>query len=91
MLPFLTEEIRKRLVKAKDCARKAADQTDPKLKQDLLKLKEHWLSVAPQLRRAWPVHGTYAFLMRHGQKKINAPTSDKKYLRCRRAQASRKQ
>jgi hypothetical protein len=46
MLPFLTEEIRKCLVKAKDCARKAADQTDPKLKQDLLKLKEHWLSVA---------------------------------------------
>jgi hypothetical protein len=46
MLPFLTEEIRKCLVKAKDCARKAGDQTDPKLKQDLLKLKEHWLSVA---------------------------------------------
>jgi hypothetical protein len=39
MLPFLTEEIR-------TCLVKAADQTDPKLKQDLLKLKEHWLSVA---------------------------------------------
>jgi hypothetical protein len=46
MLPFLTEEIRKCLVKAKDCARKAVDQTDPKIKQDLLKLEKHWLSVA---------------------------------------------
>jgi hypothetical protein len=43
---YLTEEIRKSLVKAKDCARKAADQTDPKLKQEMLKLEEHWLSVA---------------------------------------------
>ena len=46
MLAYLTEEIRKSLVKAKDCARKASDQTDPKLKQEMLKLEEHWLSVA---------------------------------------------
>jgi hypothetical protein len=46
MLAYLTEEIRKSLVKAKDCARKAADQTDPKLKREMLKLEEHWLSVA---------------------------------------------
>jgi hypothetical protein len=26
--------------------RKASDQTDPKLKQEMLKLEEHWLSVA---------------------------------------------
>jgi hypothetical protein len=46
MLAYLTEEIRKSLVKAKDCARKAADQTDPKLRREMLKLEEHWLSVA---------------------------------------------
>jgi hypothetical protein len=43
---YLAEKIRKCVVKAKDCAQKAATQTDPKLKQDFLKLEEHWLSVA---------------------------------------------
>jgi hypothetical protein len=51
MLAYLTEEIRRSLVKAKDCARKAADQTDPKLKQHFLKLEEHWLSVARSYSR----------------------------------------
>jgi hypothetical protein len=46
MFAYLNQEIKKCLVKARDCAQKAADQTDPKLKQDLLKLEEHWLSVA---------------------------------------------
>jgi hypothetical protein len=42
---YLAEEIRKCVVKAKDCAQKAATQTDP-IKQDFLKLEDHWLSVA---------------------------------------------
>ncbi|MGC2077632.1 MAG: hypothetical protein WA728_16680 [Xanthobacteraceae bacterium] len=46
MLNYLSEEIRKCRVKAKDCARKAAAQTDPKQKKHLLNLEEHWLSVA---------------------------------------------
>jgi hypothetical protein len=46
MLNYLSEEIRECRIKAKDCARKAAAQTDPKLKKDLLNLEEHWLSVA---------------------------------------------
>jgi hypothetical protein len=46
MLAYLTEEIRKCHEKAKDCAGKAATQTDPKLKQDFLSLEEHWLLVA---------------------------------------------
>jgi hypothetical protein len=46
MLNYLSEEIRKCRAKAEDCARKAAAETDPKLKRDLLNLEKHWLSVA---------------------------------------------
>jgi hypothetical protein len=46
MLNYLTEEIQECLKNARDCARKAAAQTDPKLEQDFLKLEKHWLSVA---------------------------------------------
>jgi hypothetical protein len=46
MLNYLSEEIHKCRRKAEDCARKAAAQTDPKLKKHLLNLEEHWLSVA---------------------------------------------
>jgi hypothetical protein len=52
MLAYLTEEIRKCLEKAKDCAGKAATQTDPKLKQDFLNLEAHWLSGSAQLHEA---------------------------------------
>jgi len=38
--------MRKCRLKAKDCARKAAAQIDPKLKQDFLNLEEHWLFMA---------------------------------------------
>ena len=31
---------------AQDCARKAAEQTDPNLKQDFLELEESWLFLA---------------------------------------------
>jgi hypothetical protein len=43
---YLSEEIRKCRLKARDCAHKAAAQTDPKFKKHLLNLEEHWLSVA---------------------------------------------
>jgi hypothetical protein len=46
MSSYLSEEIRKCRLKAKDCARKAAAQTDPKFKKHLLNLEEHWLFVA---------------------------------------------
>lgn len=46
MSSYLSEEIRKCGLKAKDCARKAVAQTDPKFKKHLLNLEEHWLFVA---------------------------------------------
>jgi hypothetical protein len=43
---YLSEEIRKCRLKAKDCAHQAAVQTDPKLKQDFLDMEESWLFLA---------------------------------------------
>ena len=46
MSSYLSEQIRKCRRKAEDCAQRAAAQTDPKLKQDFLDLKESWLLLA---------------------------------------------
>jgi hypothetical protein len=46
VLNNLSEEIRKCLRHAEDCARKAAAQTDPELKQDFLALERRWLFLA---------------------------------------------
>jgi hypothetical protein len=43
MLNNLSEQIRKCLEHAEDCAHKAAAQTDQKLKQDFLDLERRWL------------------------------------------------
>ena len=42
----LSEQIRDCYRHAQDCARKAAKQTDPNLKQDFLELEESWLFLA---------------------------------------------
>src|SRR5262249_20797961 len=42
----LSEQIRNCFRHAEDCARKAAEQTDPNLKQDFLELEESWLFLA---------------------------------------------
>ena len=42
----LSEQIRDCHRHAQDCARKAAEQTDPNLKQDFLNLEESWLFLA---------------------------------------------
>jgi hypothetical protein len=39
----LSEQIRNCFRHAEDCARKAAEQIDPNLKQDFLELEESWL------------------------------------------------
>jgi hypothetical protein len=46
MLNNLSEQIRKCLEYAEDCAHKAAAQTDQKLKQDFLDLERRWLVLA---------------------------------------------
>lgn len=46
MLNNLSGDIRECLQHAEDCARKAAAQTDPKVKQDFLDLEQRWLSLA---------------------------------------------
>jgi hypothetical protein len=46
MLRNLSEEIRECYRHAEDCARKAAPQTDPKLKADFLDLELRWLFLA---------------------------------------------
>jgi hypothetical protein len=46
VLNNLSEEVRECLHHAEDCARKAAAQIDPKLKQDFLQLERSWLSLA---------------------------------------------
>jgi len=43
MLENLSEEIRECHRHAEDCARKAAAQSCPKLKQDFLDLEQRWL------------------------------------------------
>ncbi len=42
----LNEDIRECYRHAEGCARKAAEQTDPKAKQDFLDLERRWLSLA---------------------------------------------
>ena len=46
MLNNLSEQIRDCCRHAQNCARKAAEQTDPNLKQDFLELEESWLFLA---------------------------------------------
>ena len=46
MLNNLSKQIRECLDHAEDCARKARDQTDPKLKEDLLNMERRWLVLA---------------------------------------------
>jgi hypothetical protein len=46
VLNNLSGDIRECLQHAEDCARKAAGQTDPKVKQDFLNLEQRWLSLA---------------------------------------------
>jgi hypothetical protein len=46
MLNNLSEQIRNCHQHAEDCARKAAEQTDPQLKQDFLDLEKRWLLLA---------------------------------------------
>jgi len=46
MLNNLSEQIRDCYRHAQNCARKAAEQADPNLKQDFLELEESWLFLA---------------------------------------------
>jgi hypothetical protein len=46
MLESLSEQIRDCYAHAEDCARKAAAQTDPRLKQDFLDMERRWLTLA---------------------------------------------
>jgi len=46
MLKNLSDDIRECLRHVEDCARKAAAQTCPKLKQDFLDLEQRWLYLA---------------------------------------------
>ena len=44
----LSEQLRDCYRHAQDCARKAAEQTDPNLKQDFLVIERRWRSLAAQ-------------------------------------------
>ena len=46
MLESVSEEIRNCYAHAETCARQAAEQTDPKLREDFLALKAAWLKLA---------------------------------------------
>jgi hypothetical protein len=46
MLESLGEQIRDCYAHAEDCARKAAAQTDPQLKQDFSDMERRWLTLA---------------------------------------------
>jgi len=46
VLKSLSEEIRECYRHAENCARKAAAQTDPKIKDDFLQLEQRWLFLA---------------------------------------------
>jgi hypothetical protein len=46
MLEKLSEQIQDCYAHAADCARKAAAQTDPRLKQDFLDMEQRWLALA---------------------------------------------
>ncbi len=44
--PAINEEVRECLQHAEDCARQAAAQSDPQLKQDFLIMERRWLFLA---------------------------------------------
>jgi hypothetical protein len=46
MLEKLSDQIRDCYAHATECARKAAAQTDPQLKQDFLDMERRWLTLA---------------------------------------------
>ena len=46
MLETLSEQIRECYDHAEQCARKAAAQTNPRLKQDFLDMERRWLALA---------------------------------------------
>jgi hypothetical protein len=46
MLEKLSDQIRDCYAHAAECARKAAAQTDPQLKQDFLDMERRWLTLA---------------------------------------------
>ena len=46
MLSNLSEQIRECLQHAENCARKAATQTDSKIREDFLELEQRWLFLA---------------------------------------------
>jgi hypothetical protein len=46
MLESLSEQIRECFAHVEECARKAAAQTDPALKQDFLDMERRWLTLA---------------------------------------------
>lgn len=46
MLNNLSEQLRSCYCHAEECARKAAAQSDPQLRQDFLALEQHWLKLA---------------------------------------------
>ena len=52
MLANLSEQIRNCLQHAEDCARKAAVQPDPGLRDDFLRLEKRWLGLARSMEFA---------------------------------------
>jgi hypothetical protein len=52
VLNNLSEGIRECLQHAEDCARKAATQTDPALRDDFLRLEKRWLDLARSMEFA---------------------------------------
>ncbi len=49
MLNNLSEQVRECLDHAEECARKAAAQTDPALREDYLMLEKRWLNLAQSM------------------------------------------
>jgi hypothetical protein len=52
MLQKLSDEVRDCYQHAKDCARKAAAQTDPTVRQSFLDAQQSWLKLARRLAAA---------------------------------------
>jgi len=52
VLNNLSEGIRECLQHAEDCARKAAEQSDPGLREDFLRLEKRWLDLARSMEFA---------------------------------------
>ena len=52
MLSNLSEQIRDCLQHAEECARKAAAQTNPALRDDFLRLEKRWLDLARSMEFA---------------------------------------